>query len=319
MENEIPFSQRFGLKTGPPISNDFPNSARIALSFLIEDLVENAYVIRGDEDGSWIGKWIPIVNELQRVARKPSIDFQPFDSHREMILQLINEMKWDQVYIFCERIYSKFLTAGGYLSDNTTFEGEIISIPDEWVETKSINEVREYYSKELNNILVEENIVYQFVNGQFQRRGRAQTQKIIQRIGTVLNSPELTVVRNHYNKARKFFDERPNPDVENCVKEALCSLEACVELLAMKSSSKDFLHLLRQFQGNEPDKIPTPIIEGIIKIHAYRGSGQGVAHAAMNGYRVTEIEAELILNLVASYITYLVDFFASQQEDEIPF
>ena len=56
----------------------------------------------------------------------------------------------------------------------------------------------------------------------------------------------------------------------------------------------------------------------MIKLHGYRGSGRGVAHAALEGNRVSEIDAELVLSLTAAYITYLVDLFPDS-EDEIPF
>lgn len=44
----------------------------------------------------------------------------------------------------------------------------------------------------------------------------------------------------------------------------------------------------------------------------------GVAHAALSGAEVDTPEAELALNLVASYVTYLHDKFAVKEE-EIPF
>ena len=85
-----------------------------------------------------------------------------------------------------------------------------------------------------------------------------------------------------------------------------------------KPASKNFTRAVKQLEGNGPEQIPPPIAEGMIRLHAYRGSGQGVAHAALGGSRVSEVEAELVLNLVASYVTYLVDFFP-QPEDETPF
>jgi hypothetical protein len=95
-------------------------------------------------------------------------------------------------------------------------------------------------------------------------------------------------------------------------------LEACLEILTQKPASKDFTKVVKQLQGNAIDEIPPPVAEGMIKLHGYRGSGQGVAHAALAGTKVSELEAELVLNLVASYITYLVDLF-SHPEDEVPF
>jgi hypothetical protein len=163
----------------------------------------------------------------------------------------------------------------------------------------------------------EENLVFHLSDGQFHRRGRAQTQKVFERVGAVLANPKLEKVKNHYNKARKFFDARPTPDLENCVKEALCALEACIEILTAKNASKEFEKTIRQLQGNRPNQIPSPIGEGMIKLHSYRGSGQGVAHASLQGNRVALVDTELVLSLVASYITYLVDLFPSVED--IPF
>ena len=168
-------------------------------------------------------------------------------------------------------------------------------------------------------MLAEENIGYHFVDGQLQRRGRPQTQKSVQRLGAVLANSRLARVRAHFNKARKFFDERPEPDAENCVKEAVCALEASAEIFTGKPASRDFDRVIRQLQGNKLGEIPPPIAEGMIKLRAYRGGAQGVAHAALQGSTVSEIEAELVLSLVAAYITYLYDLFLQEEEEGIPF
>jgi hypothetical protein len=124
--------------------------------------------------------------------------------------------------------------------------------------------------------------------------------------------------RNHYNKAVKFFNERPSPDVHNCVKEAICALEAFAEIIFGKKAAKSFDEVIRSREGNAEGKIPPSIGESIIRLRAFRGNAQGVAHAALEGSFVGVIEAELTLSLVASYITYLNDRF-SQGEEEIPF
>jgi hypothetical protein len=136
-------------------------------------------------------------------------------------------------------------------------------------------------------------------------------------MGAVLADTRLEQVKNHYIKARKFFDLRPTPDPENCIKEALCSLEASIEILTTKNASKEFEKVIKQLEGNNSNQIPYPIGDGLIKLHSYRGSGQGVAHAALLGNKVTILEAELVLNIVASYITYLADLFPF--DDELTF
>jgi hypothetical protein len=181
----------------------------------------------------------------------------------------------------------------------------------------SISDVRDYFSNEMNAIMDEEGIAFQFVEGKFHRRGKAQTQKALQKIGQVLSNPRLDRVRNHFIKGRIFFDKRPDMDCENCVKEAFCALEAAIEILTGKNASREFDKSIRQLLGNKTNQIPIPIGESMIKVHAYRGSGQGVAHAATLGNRVEPVDAELILSLVASFITYLVDLFPF--DDDVPF
>ena len=307
--DKIPFSQRLGIQQSKSIDNDFPSSGRIALVYLLQDLVNRNYV-RYNIDSPWQGnwkKWSIIIPELQRTGRQLAND-DSFQDPLDLVGWLLEQMRWDQVYTFCERVYDRILISQGYLDEDI----------DRWIEGDSIEDIKQFYTEELNSILAEENLAYQFEGGLFERRGRAQTQKSFQRVGAVLSHPALLDVRNHYNKARRFFNERPKPDVENCIKEALCALEACLEILTKKPASKDFTKVVKQIQGNRLDQIPSPVAEGMIKLHAYRGSGQGVAHAALAGTKVSELEAELILSLVASYITYLTDLLL-QPEDEIPF
>ncbi len=90
------------------------------------------------------------------------------------------------------------------------------------------------------------------------------------------------------------------------------------EILSGEKVSKDFTREMLKLGGTEDDKIPSPIITSMIKIFAYRGTAEGVAHGVSEGLRVSSNEAELILSLVASYITYLVSFF-DNNKDKTPF
>lgn len=296
----LPFAQRFGFDTSKPVTDDFPDKARVSLAYLLKDLIDRRYVM----------PWHQVHDELHRVGAitEGYLDQFPDASELTTGLVLLQGMEWHRVYTFCERAYKKLLR---------TVEGWDDEM-DGMVTTVAIGEVRDYYQGELNELLGENNIGYHFVDGEFQRRGRAQTQKSIQRVGMVLSQTRLAPVRDHFNKALKYFNERPAPEKENCVKEAVCALEAAVDILTGKPASKDFTRAVKQLQGNDPGQIPPPIAEGMIKLHAYRGSAQGVGHAALQGSSVSEIEAELVLSLVASYVTYLADLFPEEGQ-EIPF
>lgn len=293
---KVPFSRRFGFDQTKPIDDKIPPTALFGLKLLIEDLVEQGRA----------AAWNVVLRELIRCARKIPDDYEHAEVS-EIVETLLARMEWTQIYVFCERVYDRLLTPRW----TSTWEGEPY-------EEESIEQVRKYYTEELNNLLAEENLAYEFVNGQFQRLGRPQTQQNIQRAGPVLADPRLYPVRAYFLKAQRFFNERPDPDIQNCVKEAICALEAAVEILTGKPASKDFTKVVKQVQGIEPNQIPPPIAEGMIKIHSYRGAAQGVAHAALQGSSVRKYEAEFVLSLVAAYITYLYDLYPAEEET-LPF
>lgn len=292
--SDLSFMQRFGLNT-KLITDDFPLEARSSLAHIFADLARKNYL---EGSGS-------LLNEIRRVRGISRIEFQSFDSESAEILESLSNMEWQRIYQLCERIFSRCLCEEVYEQD------------DGWVVRTNIGEVRKYYSEEINTLLSENNIAYEFVDGMFQRRGRAQTQKMKQRVGTVLSQPRLFQVRELYGKALRFYEMVPDPDSTNCIKEALCAFEACIEVLTTKKASNDFVKVIRQLQGNDPKQIPPPIAEGMIRLYGYRGGGEGIAHAAIGGDKVSVFEAELVLNLTASYITYLADLLP--EEDEIPF
>lgn len=302
----IPFNQRMGIENSRPVTDQLPERTRVALAHFLSDLKSKDYLVRRED----------VIGELLRSCRLSGEEFNfdksdGFESNLpyQQTVQILNAADdWWRVFVFFERAYSRLLKSSEYYDD----------YKQDWIENTNISDVRKYYVEELNTILKEDNIGYQFVNGQFQRRGRAQTQKNFQQMGTVLSDPALSKVKQYYIKARQAFDEHPEPDVQNCVKDALCALEACLEIVTGKPASRDFPRVVRDLKGNEAREIPPPIAEGMVKLYGYRGSGEGVSHAAINGNRVTEIEAELVLNQIASYITYLVDLFPLQ-EDEVPF
>lgn len=297
--SKLPFNQRFGVQIKRPIDDDFPGTARIALFSLIDSLVDRDYILNNP--------WEKLRIELLRTGR---IEYKDIDQSNYIFdcRNILSEMEWFRVYIFCERLYENLLCPRGYCNEYDIF-----------IETESLEQVREYYTKELNNLLLEENIAFKFEMGEFIKPGRAQTNKNTIGANSVLIDPKLHNVKMHYIKAQKYFNQKPEPDNENCIKEAICALESCLDILSGEPISKDFTKNIKKFGGSKEDKIPMPIIDSMIKIYSYRGAGIGIAHGNVTGLRVTNIETELILSLVATYITYLVDHFEFLRGDTIPF
>ncbi len=286
----------------PPLHDDIPDTARVGVVGVLRRLVREKYV----ED------WRLLAEEALHVARTYPREFlhevrektEREPDTEEICTTVIIGFEWNQFYTFCERVY-KLLQAQG--------EWE-----DEWVETVPLSEVQEWYTDEINELLSEENLAYEFGDGVFQRRGRPQTQKVLQQVATVLADPRHSKVKKLFNKAVDSFQQRPEPDVENCIKDAVCALESCLEVLFGSKASKDFDKVLSKRSGSSEGQIPPPLAKGIKLLRAFRGDATGVAHAAPDGAKVSVVEAELTLSLVGSYITYLNDKFPPEEE-EVPF
>jgi hypothetical protein len=267
-----------------PYIEDFPKTAITALIYLFQGLKKKSYLVADDE----------IIRELNRIGRFTTVNLDRLESKdfTNAIGGRLYQLDWGNILYFCERAYDRLLTeVYGY----------------DYYDTFEI--VKKYFSDEINAILEEEKINFVFTDGKFTRRGRLQTRKAMEKVGHALVDDRLSKVRNFYGKAQKAFNIRPKPDFENCVKDAICALEACIEILTGYNASQNFTKAINQIKGNGNRQIPAPIAESLIKFYSYRGSAEGVGHAAIDGNRVNITDAEFVLSLVATYITYLIDIF----------
>jgi hypothetical protein len=269
--------------------------------FILQKFVDEGCIKVRKEGNSWSS----ILLELLRTTKAEFAQVEKYAKSTECLPVLLG-MSWQLVYAFIERVYDNLLTEKSiYLGD------------DDWRLDSPLDQVREQFTSEINALFSEENLAYVFSDGVFNKPGRPQTQKNIIRAQAVLTDPRLLPVKQLFVKAQDFFSSRP-PDYENAVKEAVCALEAAVEIRSGKKVSKDFTGEMEKLSGNAAEKIPAPIAQAMIKLHAYRGAAKAVAHANPTGLNVSKYDAELVLSISAALITYVSDFFDSIEPD-IPF
>ena len=296
-----PFSARH---RGPHqvIDNSFPTSARMALIHLLYDLEEKSYIT----------SWPKIARELQRISRQPPISYDDtssadpekharFDSE-----EIISSLDWKKAYDFCERLYS-------HLSQDVS---QWIGF-DELKVTTSKHEVQEYISAELERLLLEENLAFEFSEGLIRRRGRKHTEDQTTRAQIVLGDKRLSESRKHYIKALHFFRNPANPDYENSVKEAVCTAEAAGKALFPSAKAATLGDLIKWLKTTEDYDIPKALLKTFEGIYAYRNGGNGVGHGGSNGGTATAEVAEYVLSVCASQVIYLVD--VERRRDDIPF
>lgn len=281
----VPFTRRFGLVEGPPVDRDFPHPARVALFHVLDQLVE----------GQMIRNWNILIGEMERLARVPPEGFSDDQAAKQRALELLESLPWQRVFELCERTHHKLLSPTYYWNGN---ESE---------EHTSLESVRADFSVEVNQILVEENIAFEFRNGRFVRPGRLNYQKAAAAAQRVLARPELKPAASHYMKAQRFFEGAVGADYPNTVKEAVAALEAAAKALFPWTKETDFRAILKKLQGTDAGQVPPTLAKGMEHLYSFRGAATGVAHGGATGGEVTPEVAELVLSLAAAFITYLAE------------
>ena len=302
VENSLgmPFSSR-NRAGRSQIDNDCPASARTGLLHLLVDAVEKRYV----------ANWCAIARELQRIARLSPVPYSSFSSASERQARADAEevligLVWDKVYDFCERLFSHLAVPVGYNNN------------DEFYEETSKADVQAYIGAELQRLFMEEGLAFEFSDGLVKRQGRQHTVNKTTKAQVVLGDVRLSAARTHYDKALKFFRNPASPDYENCVKEAVCAVEAAGKTLFPEAKASTLGSLAKWFASSEESPMPSALAQTLTGMYGYRNGGDGVAHGATQGGIATVELAEYVLAVCASQIIYLVDL-SNGREEEIPF
>lgn len=290
-----PFSRRYGNPT-TRVRNTFPDDARVALGHVLANFVRERYV----------GGWDPVVREVARLARKPASQFSELDGNdsTRVVEGLLEELPWEKVFDFCERLYSMLAIA------TERSEGEYI------VEDKSISDVRVEIAKELQNLFDEENFDYEFVNGRVIRATTTHTANLAARANVSLTDGRLREARAHFGKAQGFFSDARNPDYQNAVKEAVCAVEAAAKAL-LPFDGNTLGDVLGKAKSDGKYIAPT-LIKCFEGLYAFRGSAAGVAHGSPAGAEVSRSVAEFVMASAAAQVILLVELDAENEKD-IPF
>lgn len=264
------FSKRYGLRPTSEglMYEDVPERARVGLYHLVERF------FGGEHQKSYLHLYKEICVAL-RIPRNRNIDF---DYQASWAMEkLINECGWYQFYDICEVIW-----ANPY---------------------SEYSRHQEEFTEQVNALFREEQLGFEMREGKVEKVGAGFIDAKVKEARYLLKEPEFKGADEHFEKAIKALNERPNPDVENCVKDAVAAIESVGRVIVSDDKA-----LLDDIIRNAAKKgvIPKPLDQTFQKVYAYRGSEPGVAHGAVETSKVTEAEAELILAMSAAMIIYLV-------------
>lgn len=264
------FSKRYGLRPTPEglVYEGVPKSARVGLNYILE---QNSN--RLDTRNLYTN--ICAALRIPRETRNFNLDM--YSSMAIPIEELIMKCDWWRFYDICELMFQ-------LLDSRAPFYGE-------------------EFSKQVNALLIDEQLGFEIRDGKVEKVGSGFVDSRIKEARYLLKEPEFKGADKHFEKALKAINTRPNPDVENCVKDAVAAIES-VGRIIVKDDKAMLSNIIKDLAKKEV--IPKPLDEAIQKINAYRGDQPGVAHGLVGVSKVTIDEAEFVLAMSAAIIIYLV-------------
>lgn len=283
MENEIYedlFSQRYHLRPSPDglIDTNLSKSARTGICYVLEDYLENSSMV-------------PLVNIICVSLRIPISQRNEYlqmdnDSLKSILNELILSAESWKVYDICEIVCKHVASYWGV-------------------------DLHQRLTEELNTLFTVEHIGYEMRKGLLEKKGSAFIDAQIQQARFLLKEPVFIGADQQFEKAINSLNVRPQPDVENCIKDAVASIESVGRIIS--NDEKALLNnVIKDF--SQKGIIPKPLDEALQKIYAYRGDAPGVAHGLVGESKVTIDEAELVLALSAAVIIYLVKKSKNDQQ-----
>lgn len=165
-------------------------------------------------------------------------------------------------------------------------------INEKWGEEYSVD-----FSNKINAILFREGIPWKLENNEIKRALSTPIQEKIQQASVLLSDPKFEGPDEQFEKAINCLNRRPEPDEENCVKDAVGALEAVANILTGNTGVQ-----LNTLLSQEPflSGIHPTIRQSIEKIYAYRGAAPGVGHGQVGPSVVGTAEAIWVLATTAA-------------------
>ena len=157
------------------------------------------------------------------------------------------------------------------------------------------------FSLEVNKAFEEAGVGWRMDGADFKRVLDSSTEESIGASQTALVDPRFQAPKDQFNLAMKQFSERPEPNVRDCINNAIGSLEGVARVVTGKES------VLSNLLNEEPlkSRIHPALREAMQKVYADRGAvtahGQTGAQSSSYGLK----EAEWLMGMCATSIAYI--------------
>lgn len=300
MGYEMPtFSNRNRALSNELIFDDAPLKLRIGICNII-----NQYIL-------YLGDYKNIYNLITlhfQIERKDNINFK--DAAEYFIK---NALSWNQVYDLIELIY-----------DNLSYK--------EWSHINGWIELPEETRKLRYNFTID-------VNNQFKsccigwilRKGRIEfggsellNEELIKKAKLLLSNKSFENPNSQFNKALELLSRRPNPDIENSIKDAISAVEGILKILLGGKPKIKFGDGIKKLVNE--GKIKKPLDEIFHALFGFASNAPGVRHGQPDRPVTSLPEAFFFIYTCAACIIYLCELFGykpaenlEESKEDIPF
>jgi hypothetical protein len=220
---------------------------------------------------------------------------------KDMVMQ---SFRWHEVFDLIEFLFTEV-----FYYDYDESEGAWTTFPNK------VGHARYKYTKDINHLLSSENIGWELKKGRLERLGsEVLDRQIIEKARKLLINPDFAGPNYQFNKAIGFFSKRPKPDLENCVKEAVCALEGLSRVL-LKDKNITLGDATNLMVGKKI--IRKPLDKTFHSLYGFVSTEPGPRHGAHILPSIDIAEAEFVLYNSAVCMLFLADKFGVSLAQEV--
>ena len=266
----IPFSQRHRTRQPPAGGLIYE-----AITETIATGVGNAALPLTIEHGEFSLDGVYLSSVIARVCLETERPV-PRASNSEVLVNVLTRLAWDEFCDACEGLYELFETRGPR------------------------------FEQHVNRVFARNFFGYEMRNGQIERVGAVTHEEVMEEAQGILADDDLAGPNEQFQDARRLYNARPKPDLDNAVKEAISAVEGLARILLndRKVLLSKALQRIQQEKGAHP-----AMMEMIGKLYAYRGDKEGVSHGATEPSQIPLHEAEFAIGTSAQAIVYLARLY----------
>lgn len=295
------FSKRIKPDQDEIIFEDAPHKLRIGLINLIADYIKKRYFYGYEQ-------LYELITDCFMIEKESGINYE------QNVKYLIkNKLDWNEIYDLIEFLYTKLI-----YREYDNFLGYYEEVPEK---TK---ELRYDYTVKINDLLSKCNIGWRLKKGRLERfTSDLLDKEVIQKTRIFLKQKIFEGPNIQFNKALELLSNRPNPDVNNCIKEAVGALEGTVRIL-LRDEKITLGKAIDKLVAER--KIKKPLDKVFHALYGIASNSPGIRHGATRKSDLSISEATFLVFVSASCINFLCELFgykpiqvSDETEEDIPF